>query len=110
MSIIRRDKTDNYSVIHNECFRDDTLSARAKGIFAYLMSLPDDWKIYKTELHTHFAEGRDAINKAFGELMDRGYITKKPSRSDDGKVLNGWDYTVYETVKKSDSLKITYLN
>ena len=96
MGIIRREKSENYSVIYNECFQNPELSARAKGIFAYLMTLPDDWKIYKRELTKHFKEGRDALNKAFEELEGCGYITKKPERGEGGR-LGGWDYTVYES-------------
>jgi hypothetical protein len=96
MGIIRREKSDNYSVIYNECFQNPELSARAKGIFAYLMTLPDDWKIYKRELSKHFKEGRDALNSGFEELEACGYITKKPERGTDGR-LGGWDYTVYES-------------
>jgi hypothetical protein len=98
MGIIRREKSENYSVIYNECFQNPELSARSKGIFAYLMTLPDDWKIYKRELSKHFKEGRDALNKAFEELEACGYITKKPERDAGGR-LGGWDYTVYESTE-----------
>jgi predicted transcriptional regulator len=98
MGIIRREKSENYSVIYNECFQNPGISARAKGIFAYLMTLPDDWKIYKRELSKHFKEGRDALNKAFEELEDAGYITKVPERVKGG-MLAGWDYTVYESTE-----------
>ena len=98
MGIIRREKSENYSVIYNECFQNPLLSARAKGIFAYLMTLPDDWKIYKQELGKHFKEGRDALNSAFDELEIAGYITKTPERGAKGR-LDGWDYTVYESTE-----------
>ena len=108
MGIVRREKSENYSVIYNECFHDDSLSARSKGVFAYLMTLPDDWKIYKSELHTHFREGRDAISNALKELEDAGYVTKKPVQDGSGK-LGGWDYTVYESTEllrtRTESLK-----
>jgi hypothetical protein len=98
MSIIRTEKTDNYTVICNQCLRDPALSARAKGIFAYIMTLPSDWKLYKSELHAHFTEGRDAINTAFSELETAGYISKQTGRLENGS-LNGWDYTIYESTE-----------
>jgi hypothetical protein len=96
MSIIRIEKTDDFSIISNECLRDPSMTARAKGLFAYLMTLPDDWKVRKTEIHTHFKEGRDALNTAFSELEKCGYISKTPARNEDGTV-DGWTYTVCET-------------
>lgn len=97
MSIIRTEKTNNYSVICNQCFRDEKLSARAKGVFAYIMTLPDNWTLHKKELYRHFKEGREAINTAFKELEDVGYITKQAKRDKSGK-MSGWSYTVKETV------------
>lgn len=96
MSIIRTEKSVNYTTICNKCLRDESISARAKGIFAYLMTLPDDWKVYKSELHKHFSEGRDALNTAFAELEMAGYVKKAPARNADGTV-SGWDYTIYES-------------
>ena len=50
MPIIKTKKTNNFSIIANEIFKNDIISARAKGIYTYLMTLPSDWKIYKNKL------------------------------------------------------------
>lgn len=88
-------KTENFTISANEVPRRSDLSARAKGIHSYLMTLPRDWKLYKEELYQHFTEGRDAINTAFKELEEKGYI-KKTRLKEKGRFA-GWDYSVYET-------------
>ena len=88
-------KTENFTISANEVPRRADLSARAKGLHSYLMTLPADWKLYREELYTHFTEGRDAINTAFKELEKAGYI-KKTRLKENGKFA-GWDYSVYET-------------
>ena len=93
--IIRREKNKNYSVISNECFKDISISARAKGIYAYVMTLPDDWKISKKELYKHFAEGEKALDTAFNELKDKGYVEVKTERKVTGK-FSGSEYIFYE--------------
>jgi hypothetical protein len=93
-----RDKTGNFSIILNECFQRADLSARAKGIFGYIMTLPDSWKIRKVELYSHFTEGRDALDAAFKELEAAGYIESKEVR-EAGKFA-GYDYTVNESCGK----------
>lgn len=106
-SIVRVQKNANYSVIFNEVARRRDLSARAKGIFFYVMTLPDDWKFYKREIYGHFSEGRQALDKAWAELEKAGYIHKEPARAEGGK-LAGWNYTVVESVQSvqsTDSLK-----
>lgn len=89
------EKTENFSIIINEVAKRKDLSARAKGIYYYLMTLPKDWKLYKEELVTHFTEGKDAINTAFKELEKAGYITKTQLKKD-GK-FDGWEYKIYES-------------
>jgi hypothetical protein len=93
-----RDKTGNFSIILNECFQRADLSARAKGVFGYIMTLPDSWKIRKVELYSHFTEGRDALDAAFKELEAAGYIESKEVR-EAGKFAR-FDYTVNESCGK----------
>ena len=75
MSIIRTKKDERYASISNEVLQRPDISARAKGLYAYLMTMPSGCKVIKSELHKHFKEGRDAINSAFTELEEAGYIT-----------------------------------
>lgn len=99
-----KDKTSNFTVVYNELFQRSDVSARAKGIYAYIMTLPDNWKIYKSELYEHFSEGRDSIDKAFKELEKLGYITKERAKNKDGK-FDGWNYEIFESLDDTDSLK-----
>ena len=96
--IIRTQKTKNYSIIANECFKDRTISARAKGIYAYVMTLPDDWKISKKELYRHFSEGQKAIDTAFNELKSKGYIELIRLQKDNGQ-FHGTEYIFHEFAK-----------
>jgi len=106
MSIIRHEKNNNFSIMSNECFRNPEISARAKGLYAYIMTLPTDWKLYKTHLHKQFREGRDAINAAFAELEKRGYIHKDYLRDEEGKMI-GCDFTVYEHSRLTGNPKLS---
>jgi uncharacterized phage protein (TIGR02220 family) len=99
-----KNKTDNFTIVANEIFRRSDVSARAKGIYAYIMTLPDDWKLYKSELYNHFTEGITAIDTAFKELEKLGYITKERHKCEDGK-FSGWDYTIRESVEKTDPME-----
>ena len=78
----------------NKAVQRNDMSARAKGIYCYLCSLPVDWKLSKTELFTHFTEGRTALETAFKELETLGYISKKRSKNNTNQ-FNGWTYTVH---------------
>ena len=88
-------KKKDFSILSNECLQDATLSARAKGLWAYMMTLPDNWKVHKDEVFNHFAEGRDAMRRAWKELTDAGYIVTDAVRDEQGKI-SAWETTVLE--------------
>jgi len=94
---IRRvaDHTKGFTIMVNEALQRPDLSARAKGLYAYLMTLPDDWVIQREEIPRHFTEGRDAIDKAFKELVKLGYITLDIER-DERRFITKYAYTVHE--------------
>jgi len=96
MSIIRIKKNANYTTVSNVIFKDPNISAKAKGLFAYIMTLPDNWKLYKTELHNHFTDGKDSMRSAFSELQRAGYITGGQVTGNKGHFA-GCAYTVHES-------------
>jgi hypothetical protein len=99
-----KNKTENFTIVSNEIFRRSDVSARAKGIYIYIMTLPDDWKLYKSEIYKHFTEGITAIDTAFKELETLGYITKERCKGEGGKFA-GWDYTIRESIEKTDPME-----
>lgn len=92
---VRTKKDKDYSTIDNTFLRDDTLSMQAKGIFAYILFLPEDWIIYQSELVKHFSNGRDAVAKAISELEEHGYIEKETIKNDKGRFA-GCKFIVHE--------------
>jgi hypothetical protein len=90
-----RNKTANFTVVDNDAFKRNDLSLGAKGLLIFLLTLPDDWQIYKSSLHNHFTNGKHAISTAFDELKNMGYIKSELKHDDKGKFA-GYDYTVHE--------------
>ena len=95
-SIIRCDEhLKNFTLLDNTCLKTSTLSMQAMGLFAYLMTLPSNWVIYKSELVNHFANGRDAVYNAFNELIDAGFITFIEKKNEKNQ-FNGYEYYIHE--------------
>ena len=92
--IVVKKKTD-YTVISNVFLRDERLSLKSKGLLAYVLSLPNDWVLYVSELANHHKDGISAIYSAFKELTELVYVRRKRERID-GK-LGGIDYIISET-------------
>jgi len=61
------------------------LSHKARGLMAFLLSLPDDWVLHMNELYTHFKrDGRESTDSAVRELRQDGYITRVQERVEGG--------------------------
>lgn len=97
MSIFRIKKHSNpYVILDKTCLEDESLSWRAKGIHAYLISKPDDWQVRMSQLIASGREGREAVRSALKELTKAGYISREAIREADG-TLRGQEWSVYES-------------
>ena len=85
MAIVRAKRKTNFTIIGNTGLKDKRLTLKAKGLLAYMLSLPDDWTFYETELMEHSKDGRDAIRSALKELEGAGYLVRHQKREDSGK-------------------------
>ena len=85
MAIVRAKRKTNFTIIGNTGLKDKRLTLKAKGLLAYMLSLPDDWTFYETELMEHSKDGRDAIRSALRELEGAGYLVRDQEREDSGK-------------------------
>jgi hypothetical protein len=83
-----------YTIVSNDVLKDKTISARAKGVYAYLVSNKESFKIYRSEIVKHFSEGRDAIYTAFDELVDAGWIIKRVQQREKSGRYSGVSYLV----------------
>lgn len=70
-NVIKRRHTSQYSQIHNNPLQNDLEDLRSLGLLSYLMSLPADWTIYKTQLHKRFS--RKNADAAWKELAEKNY-------------------------------------
>lgn len=59
-----------------------------------MLSLPDDWKFYDTELEKHAKDGKDALKGALKELKTLGYMKRERRRSEEGKFE--WETLIFE--------------
>ena len=94
MSFIRTVKNNNFTTIDNTGLRDTRLSWKATGLLAYMLHLPNDWKIYVTDLIKRKKDGKDSVQSAMKELMEFGYM-ERYSIKENGRFA-GYEYVIYE--------------
>ncbi|HOQ09684.1 MAG: hypothetical protein WBJ34_05120 [Syntrophomonadaceae bacterium] len=95
-----------FTIVPNAIIDDSGISFRAKGIYAYLRSKPDDWEFRVPNIVRAGKEGRDAIQTAIKELEDTGYIERHPRKNDDG-CFAGCIWYIYEKPINRESNGLT---
>ena len=93
MAIIKSSHAGNYTTIPNEVFKCN-LSAQALGVLVYMLSLPPQWVVHKSQLREFFKIGRDGMNNIINELEKVGYFLSVQKR--DSKGLFTYEYIVYD--------------
>ncbi len=95
MAIFRVEKNTGYTVMSNHHLRNPHISLKAKGLLSQMLSLPDDWDYTLKGLSFINRESIDAIRTAVWELEKAGYITRRQSRDEKGKMA-AIEYVIYE--------------
>jgi hypothetical protein len=92
--VIVKDKhKSEFLQINNAPVQDPCLSWAAKGLLAYLLSLPETWDVHLRDLFTRSADGRRATQAAMNELIVAGYVVKDQGENK----RRDTKYTVFET-------------
>lgn len=77
---------NKFTIISNNAVQDNRLSWKARGIFTYLWSMPDDWNFYETEVAKHAIDGRDSLRSGLVELKKYGYLKSERERLSNGRL------------------------
>ncbi|MEU6667587.1 helix-turn-helix domain-containing protein [Streptomyces sp. NPDC046727] len=81
MRIHRTQHTSGFAVLPNTVLRDRRLSFSARGILAYLLSLPDGAREdVRTLADRNPGLGRRGVSKAVDELIEHGYYVRRTWR------------------------------
>lgn len=91
--IIKAKHKSNYFRMNNEPIQDASLSWAARGLLAFLLSLPEKWEPHLRDLISRGPDGRRRTEAALSELIKAGYVVKKQGENK----RRDTRYMVYET-------------
>ncbi len=96
---IKKAHQGNYTQVHNSVVNCSELSAKAKGIYLYLYSKPDDWNFSEKRIADDFTDGKHSINGAIKELIKVGLLERTriaPTRDNKtGKYKSEVEYVIH---------------
>lgn len=109
MGKIRHSKKRNFTTTDNTIIKDNSLTWKARGIFNYLWSMPDDWDFYMTEVVKHSIDGMTALKSGIKELEEHGYLKRTRTHDEEGRIKSMFwelsDTAEYATVDKQSDAK-----
>ena len=108
--ILHVKKTEKFTVLGNDLLRDARLTWEARGLLAFILSYPPEWKLNVGHLVKSGGileggrnrTGREKMYRMINELKAAGYIVGKSHRNTDGS-FSGYDYLVYESPQEVEN-------
>ena len=95
MSVVKILKhEENFLIVDKEVLNNSSLSFKAKGLWAYCMGLPNNWKFHLIHLATVSKENIGAVRSGIDELIESGYAARDKYRLPNGQW--NWNYTISE--------------
>ncbi len=83
---------ENFTTIPNSVIRNKALSDRARFLFCYMASMPNDWQFYQSAMAKELGYTKDTLRKYIEELLLTGYLIRE-QRREKGK-FDSYDYTI----------------
>lgn len=83
--IFRIHKHDSgFTQIDNRLLEDERLSWKARGLLAYLLSRPENWRVESNALAEIGPDGRDSVRSGLAELEAHGYLVYTKQQDEKG--------------------------
>ena len=84
-----------FVMIDRRPIENNSLTWKAKGILAYLLSRPDNWIVRLRDLVNRSPDGVHAVRSALKELRAAGHLSTREIRDENGQFLR-YELEVYE--------------
>lgn len=98
----RKNGKSKYTAINNDILQSKTLTPQEKSILVHLLSLPENWVVYKGLIWKDMNMGREQFNKHWKGLIEKGYIISVRMIDTETNLVKGWNHIVYEEPVLSD--------
>lgn len=81
----------NFTPLSNNLLQNPKVSLEVKGLISFILSLPEDWIIYKSQIQRALEMGDTKFDRIWKEAVDAGFIKVTKSR-EQGRFI--YDYEV----------------
>ncbi len=85
-----------FTQVANDILSSDNLSFKAKGLYAYMLSKPDNWNFTIRSMSTQLKDGQRSIRTGLNELREIGLISYIKHNNGTG------EYSIYSNIVLPD--------
>ena len=101
-------KDNPYVILNKKTLEIPTLSWEAKGLWSFLLSKPDHWRVSVVHLTKYFPGGKTRIYRILKELIDHDLCIRiQPDAGGYGKGFGKTEYVVLESQELKKSLPLS---
>lgn len=97
-------REDKYAQISNDLINNRNLSYKALGIITYILSKPNDWCVYISDLVRDEKDGEKSVRSGIKELIENKYMQRYRVYDKDTKKVNHWETLVSEIPFNDDEI------
>lgn len=88
----------DYTLVPNYVLQDRGLSYEARGLYAYILSFPEDETFVFESIGNGSTDSYDVVKKALEELQMEGLVKKALFKERDSEPIIHWILTIPENV------------
>jgi hypothetical protein len=77
----------NFGVAPNELLNDSSISLKAKGLYVYMQSKPDDWVFSLDRICSQNKDGKASVRNSINELCEAGFLSKERLNKEEGGTI-----------------------
>jgi len=94
--IVKGKRKHDFAIIPNEISQSKQLTMEEKGMLCFLLSLPENWVLYKKNLYEQMPDGKNAVDRVFKSLQEKGYVLSCRQVDAATNRMVGWNHIVYD--------------
>ena len=73
---LHKSYSNNFTITPNHIINDDRISLKAKGVYLFLISKPENWSFSVERIAKQNKDGEDSVKTALKELEKFGYLKR----------------------------------
>jgi len=85
----------NFTIVDNSILNSKELSLKAKGLYAYMLSKPENWNFSYAGMKFELKEGEKSLRSAVKELENINILVKIPLKQNNYFI--GWEWILHPT-------------